>query len=102
VDLRGALRPFKTKHHAAILDPDPARLGELLRAIDGYNGSPLTVAALRLGLLTFVRPGELRHAKWVDIDLEARTWVYRVAKTQTDHIVPLSRQAREALDLFVG
>ncbi|HRH81733.1 MAG TPA: integrase arm-type DNA-binding domain-containing protein [Thiobacillaceae bacterium] len=95
-DLRGALKPFKVRHHPAITDP--ARLADLLRAIDGYSGSPLTVAALRLAILTFVRPGELRQARWADIDLEAGTWAYRVTKTATDHIVPLSRQAVAILE----
>ncbi len=90
-DLQGALKPFKVKHHAAITDP--VRLGDLLRAIDGYHGSPLTVAALKLGLLTFVRPGELRKARWANIDLDGKTWAYHVGKTKTEHIVPLSRQA---------
>lgn len=57
--------------------------------------------ALRLAPLVFVRPGELRQAKWADIDLEAGTWKYLVTKTKTDHLVPLSKQAIEILrDLF--
>jgi integrase len=43
--------------------------------------------------MLFVRPGELRHAEWKDFDLEAAEWRYFVTKTNTDHIVPLSRQA---------
>lgn len=95
-DLRGALKPFKVRHHPAITDP--ARQADLLRAVDGYTGSPLTVAALRLAVLSFVRPGELRQARWADIDLEGGTWAYRVTKTGTDHIVPLSRQAVAILE----
>ena len=49
--------------------------------------------ALRLAPLVFVRPGELRHARWSDIDLETAEWRYTVTKTSTPHIVPLSRQA---------
>jgi integrase len=53
----------------------------------------LTVrCALRLAPLVFVRPGELRMAEWKDIDLEAAEWRYTVTKTNTPHIVPLSRQ----------
>lgn len=90
-DLKGALKPFKVKHQPAITDP--TRLGDLLRAIDTYTGSPLTLAALRLAILTFVRPGELRKARWADIDLDAAEWRYHVTKTKTDHIVPLAAQA---------
>ncbi len=90
-DLRGALNSFRVKHLPAIVEP--MRLGELLRAIDTYSGSPLTVAALRLSILVFVRPGELRHARWKDIDLAAAEWRYYVTKTKTDHIVPLPAQA---------
>src|SRR6185436_6469230 len=50
-------------------------------------------AALRLAPLVFVRPGELRSARWADIDLEAGEWRYTVSKTATEHVVPLSRQA---------
>jgi integrase len=53
--------------------------------------------ALRLAPLVFVRPGELRKAEWKDIDLDAAEWRYIVTKTNTPHIVPLSRQAIEIL-----
>ncbi len=58
VDLRGALAPVKTTHFAALTDP--VQVGALLRAIDGYQGQPVTGIALRLAPLVFVRPGELR------------------------------------------
>jgi integrase len=57
-DLRGALAPVVSDHHAAITEP--ARIGELLRAIDGYTGHFVTAYALKLAPLFFVRPGELR------------------------------------------
>jgi hypothetical protein len=69
-DLRGALTPVKERHHASI--PDPRRVGELMRAIDGYRGSFVTKCALRLAPLVFVRPGELRKAEWVEFDLDGR------------------------------
>ena len=53
--------------------------------------------ALRLAPLVFIRPGELCHAQWSDIDLEATEWRYTVTKTDTPHIVPLSRQAVKIL-----
>jgi integrase len=65
--------------------------------MDGYQGTLPVICALRLAPLVFVRPGELRHAEWKDINLEAAEWRYTVTKTDTDHIVPLSRQAVEIL-----
>ena len=67
--LRNALKSPKAKHHAAITDP--LRIGELLRAIDGFTGQPVTLAAMKLAPLVFVRPGELRHAEWAEFDLDA-------------------------------
>ena len=91
-DLRGALPPPKEKHHASIREPK--RIGELLRAIDGYEGSFVTKCALRLAPLVFVRPGELRRAEWSEFDLDKGEW--RIPgermKMREQHIVPLSRQ----------
>ena len=53
--------------------------------------------ALRLAPLVFVRPGELRIAEWKDFDLDTAEWRYVVTKTNTPHVVPLSRQAVEIL-----
>lgn len=94
-DLRGALTPVKTEHFPAITDPK--QVGPLLRAMDGYTGSQVVRYALRLAPMVFVRPGELRNAEWAHIDLEAAEWRYTVTKTNTPHIVPLSRQAVEIL-----
>jgi integrase len=58
-----------------------------------YQGAAVTQAALKLAPMLFVRPGELRQAKWVDVDLEAAEWRYVTSKTKTSHIVPLSKQA---------
>jgi integrase len=71
-DLRGALPPPKGKHHASIIEPK--RIGELLRAIDAYEGFFTTKFALRLAPLVFVRPGELRQAQWPEIDLGNAEW----------------------------
>ena len=54
-------------------------------------------SAMRVAPLPFVRPGELRTAKWADMDLEEKQWRYTVTKTNTPHIVPLSRQAIQIL-----
>lgn len=94
-DLRGALPPFKGKHLAATTEPK--RLAEILCAMDGYQGTFPVICALRLAPLVFVRPGELRHAEWKDIDLDGADWSYTVTKTDVPHIVPLSRQAVEIL-----
>ena len=92
-DLRGAIPPAKSEHFASITEPDG--IGELLRAIDGYTGYAATRAALKLAPLVFVRPGELRHAEWAEINLDKSEW--RIPsermKMRTPHVVPLSRQA---------
>jgi len=92
-DLRGAVPPPKQKHHASIVDLK--RIGELLRAIDGYQGFFATKCALRLAPLVFVRPGELRRAEWQEFDLNNREWRIPAErmKMREQHIVPLSRQA---------
>ena len=91
VDLRGALPAAKGGHFAATTEP--AKLAGILRAMDGYQGEVTVRCALRLAPLVFVRPGELRAAKWKDIDFDAAEWRYVVTKTKVAHIVPLSRQA---------
>lgn len=95
-DLRGALPPVKRdKHFAAITDPQ--KVGELMRDIDGYQGSFIVRCGFRLSPLLFVRPGELRKMEWKDVDLDKAEWVYFVTKTETNHVVPLARQAVEIL-----
>ncbi len=91
-DLRGALPPVKAKHMAAVTEP--AKLADLLRMIWKYDeGTPIVAAALKLAPLLFVRPGELRAAKWADIDLPKAEWRFTASKTGTPHIVPLAKQA---------
>jgi len=92
-DLKGALTAPKVKHHSAIIDPKG--VGELMRAIDDFDGHPTTQWALRLAPHVFVRPGELRHAEWAEIDLDAAVWRIPAArmKMRREHVVPLSTQA---------
>ena len=90
-DIRRAIKPLKDKHFASLTEPK--EVAELLRAIDAFNGSFVVMSAIRLAPLVFVRPGELRLAKWADIDLVAKEWRYLVTKTNTDHLVPLAKQA---------
>jgi integrase len=91
--LRGALVAPKVTHHSAILEAKG--VGALLRAIDGYDGQPMTQLALKLAPHVFVRPGELRQAEWEEIDLEAGVWKIAASKMKMrqPHMVPLSRQA---------
>lgn len=96
-DLRGALPPTKPKRMATITNPE--KISELLRAIDGYTGHVITRCALRLAPLIFVRPGELRHAEWSEIDLERAEWKIPAEKMKMriTHIVPLATQAVDIL-----
>lgn len=91
-DLRGALAPVVTKNRAALTDP--SRVGELLRAINGYRGAPTTAYALKLASRTFDRPGELRYAEWSEIDLDKAEWRIPAARMKMAelHVVPLARQ----------
>lgn len=101
-DLRGALVPAPEKNHAAIVDP--ALLGGLLRALHAYHGTPVVQAALKLAPMVFVRPGELRHAEWGEMDLNAGLWSIPAArmKMRQAHIVPLARQALDVLRELKG
>ncbi|WP_180181125.1 integrase arm-type DNA-binding domain-containing protein [Acinetobacter sp. YH01021] len=96
LDIQGLLKPHKKTHHAAVTDPN--LLGELLVAIDNYTnrGSLVMAYALRILPHVFVRPGELRHAMWADINLDEKTWAYTPSKTAnalgTQLVIPLSDQ----------
>jgi len=96
-ELRGFLPGRKAKHFASITEP--RQIAALMRAIDGYQGHFVTQQALRLAPLVFVRPGELRHAEWREIDLDAAEWRIPASKMKMDraHLVPLSRQAKAVL-----
>jgi len=109
LDIQGLLQQHKKKHHAAVTDPE--LLGELLVAIDGYTkrGSIVMCYALKIMPHVFIRPGELRHAKWSDIDLDKGTWSYTPSKTEnalgTQLVVPLSTQVKamfEELKMITG
>ena len=96
-DLRGALPQPNENHHAAITDPK--EVASLLRALDGYQGHFVVKCALRLAPMLFVRPGELRHAEWVEIDLNEAVWNIPAhkMKMKEPHLVPLSNQAVDIL-----
>ncbi len=93
--LRGALAPNKATHLASLTEPKD--IAPLLRVMATYEGSPITRAALTIAPLVFVRPGELRHMQWADIDWEAAEWRYTTPKTKQDHIVPLAHQVVKTL-----
>lgn len=97
-DLRGALPPCRNENFAALTDP--AEIGHLIRAIDGYRGTFIVKTALRLAPRLFVRPGELRKMEWSEIDAGKGEWRIPAAKMKMrqEHIVPLSRQAMAILD----
>ncbi|QGZ53528.1 tyrosine-type recombinase/integrase [Paraburkholderia acidiphila] len=90
-DLRGALPPARHTHFASVTEP--SEVAGLLRALDAFQGTFIVQCALRLAPLLFVRPGELRMARWEQFDLERAQWCYTVTKTKTEHLVPLARQA---------
>jgi integrase len=93
VDLKGVLPPYKKGHHAAVIDP--VKLAPILRAIDDYEGSFIVKCALKLVPLIFVRPGELRHAEWCNIDFMNMQWDIPAEqmKMKIPHVVPLSHQS---------
>ena len=101
IDNRIILKPRSKKHFATITDP--MKVGQLMRDIDLYQGSPVVRCALQLSPLVMLRPSELRAAEWSEIDLDAATWTIEIRRmkapthvkqaNQSTHIVPLSRQA---------
>jgi integrase len=96
-DLKGALPPVKNKHFSA--PTDPKLVAPLLRAIDDFQGSFVVKCAMQLAPLLFVRPGELRHAEWSEIDFEAEQWNIPAnrMKMKEAHVVPLAKKALEIL-----
>ena len=95
--LRGALSTVKQDHFAALTDP--LEFAALLRDIDGYRGEVTTKVAMQLLALTFQRTKEVRFAEWSQFDMDTALWRIpaEIMKMREAHIVPLSRQAIEAL-----
>ncbi|SFC32474.1 Integrase [Polaromonas sp. OV174] len=103
-DIRGALKPHRGKHFAAITEP--VKLGGLIRAIRGYQGGPIVRAALQLAPILFQRPGELRGMAWAEINLDTALWTIPAMRMKRGkdgkengdpHLVPLPTQAVEIL-----
>lgn len=102
--LKARLTPYRGKTFAAIVEP--ARFGELLRALMAYKGGAIVRTALQLAPLLYQRPGNLREMEWAELDLDAALWVIpsakmkrtKLEKEQGDaHAVPLPTQAVELL-----
>ena len=83
---------------------DAKELPDLLRKIEGYQGTPVTRLAIKLMALTFVRTGELIGARWDEFDFTAAEWRIPAQrmKMRTPHIVPLSKQAIAVLKVLQG
>ncbi len=98
VGLQGALTPLNVKHRATITEPKA--VGALLRAIYAFEGTFVVQCALRITPYVFVRPGELRHAEWSEIDLEKAEWRIPAEKMKMRvmHIVPLASQVVDILN----
>lgn len=94
---RGVLLSIKANYYPTILEPD--KIGTFLRAIHGYEHF-IVRHAIKLLVLTFVRPGELHHIEWSEVNLDDVLWEIPAEKMKMKrpHIVPLSRQAVEVLD----
>jgi integrase len=92
IDLNLILPQKGVQHHASVTDPKA--VGELLRAIDGFTGAFITRCALHVAAYTFVRPGNLRHAEWTEIDFDKAEWRIQAGKMKMkeQHIIPLSTQ----------
>ena len=95
--INDALTPVTHKHFAAVTEPH--KVGDLLRDIATYKGSFVVRSALALSPMLFLRPCELREARWPEIDLENALWTIPACrmKRREDHLVPLSRQALKIL-----
>lgn len=102
-DVKGVLPPIsKTLKHFAALT-DPRQVGELMRAIDGFQGTVVVQAALKVTAYTFLRSHEIRGGLWREIDFERKVWRIPAERMKMNraHLVPLSRQVINILqDLY--
>jgi integrase len=108
INLQLILPKTYVKHYAAVTDP--VKLGELLRVIDGYQGSIIVRLALKILPMTMLRPSELANGEWEEIDLDKKTWTIpakrrklsnhlkQANRKEDAHVVPLSDQCIELLE----
>lgn len=75
-DLRDTLPARQSQNYPTIIDP--VQVGELMRAIDSFNGTFVVACALKLAPLWFCRPGEIRQAEWVQFNLDGEHPCYTV------------------------
>lgn len=96
VDLRGFLRTAEKKHRAYVTKQE---LPAFIKALNDYTGSDKTQMAIKLLMLTMVRPNELCQAKWPEIDWDNSEWLIPAErmKMRTIHLVPLSKQSCDIL-----
>ncbi len=96
VGLSRILKSRPVKNRAFLRE---AQLPDFLCTLENYNGSRLVQLAIKLQLLTLLRPGELRKGRWEEIDEKKAIWTVPASrmKMKKEHIVPLSRQALEIL-----
>lgn len=101
LNLRGVLHKLEDSHFATFSDKD---LPGFLRKLEEYGGAAQTRIAIKLLMLTFVRPAELTGARWAEIDLEAAEWLIPAErmKAREPHFVPLSEQALALLKELHG
>jgi integrase len=102
--IKSKLKPYRGKNFRAIIEPK--RFAELLRAIDGYKGTAVVRAALKLSPILFQRPLNLRTMQWSQLDLDEGIWIIPSMEMKRekyekengdDHVVPLPTQAIEIL-----
>ena len=96
-ELQGALKTRKVKSRPSMTREE---LPHFLKSIDNYSGEMVTILALRLTVLTFVRPAEIRFARWEEFDLKDKLWRIPAErmKMSSDHLVPLPKQTLELLE----
>jgi integrase len=99
-NLKGALEPANKSHFAALTSPKD--IANLMTRIEAYHGSAVVRSALWFSLYTFQRPGEIRGARWEEMDFDERLW--RIPKCRMKnkhpHVVPLSRQTLKILEFL--
>ncbi|MEB8021189.1 integrase arm-type DNA-binding domain-containing protein [Raoultella ornithinolytica] len=107
-DMEGAVQKPQTEHRPAL---ELEEIPQLLKKITEYKGRRLTILAIQLNLMIFIRSSELRFARWSEIDFKSKLWVIpeqreaienvkhstRGAKMKRKHFVPLCKQAMKIL-----
>ena len=93
INLRNSQLSLVTRHYKYVEAPEG--VAQLIRGISTYRGYIKTRLALEFGALVFVRPTQLVHAKWSEIDFEEKEWSIEINGTR--HVVPLATQMLKIL-----